>query len=92
MKKATTTVKKRKSGVEEGRLPRRTMRLHHTLIALSLIAAISACTAAHVARRVADCEHEALLQGKHVEFEPSPVRYLVNPLASDAEGPGGNVG
>lgn len=45
--------KKRKSGVEEGSLPRRTMRLHHTFIALCLIAvtvicsaALAACTAA----------------------------------------------
>ncbi len=45
MKKATTTMKKRKSGIEEGRLPRRTMRLHHTYIALPLIAALFACTA-----------------------------------------------
>jgi len=39
-------MKKSKSGIEKGNLPRRTMRLHHTFIALSLIAASRASTAA----------------------------------------------
>jgi hypothetical protein len=38
-------MKKTTGGSKEGNLPFRTMRLHHTLIALSLIAAPSACTA-----------------------------------------------
>jgi len=68
---------KMKGGVEEGSLPRRFMRLQHAFIALSLIAALSACTDAQ----------DKSPDVKPVQ-EPAPVK-VADPMASFARMVGG---